>query len=276
MGYLAPANEDQPRDLILFDKKGHPRDAKGRPVFGALCGSDTPVCGSKKRGKEAYCANEGRMENGRCKNHGGRSLKGAASPTYKDGSTSKFRVAGHLLERFERYLADPELHHHRTSIAQIDAMVDELWENYQSGIDPDLASKLGKTFRAIEAANAANNRIKAMELFEALGQLIGQAETSSNQSEKIVRFLEARRRHADSESRRKLAESLVFSLEEAYTYYTALGTAVRKHVESPEVRGAIVDEVAAIAGSSGAIPPSPKEHSHPKAQPDDERTAPEE
>src|SRR5215218_1801209 len=87
-GYLAPANEHQSRDIILFDRKKPPRDEEGHPIFGVIFGSEVPVCASKKRNRDAYCGHDGRMENGRCKYHGGKSLKGWASPTWKNGRRS--------------------------------------------------------------------------------------------------------------------------------------------------------------------------------------------
>jgi hypothetical protein len=251
-GWLAPASEagDQSRDLILFDRKNPPHDDRGRPVFGCTVDEETPVCASKKGGKDGFCAREQREQNGRCKNHGGRSPKGAASPHYSGKGRSRYEIAGHLLKRYERYLSDPELHHHRTSIAAIDSIISELWESYQGGMDPDAAVKIAKKYRQLRIANASGNRMRSLELFEELGQLVEAAETSTNQAERIVRFLEARRRHADSESRRKLAESMVFTLEEAYRYYTALGNAVNTHVKDRVVRRALLDEVAAIAGQN--------------------------
>lgn len=260
VGYLAPANARQNRDLVVFEKKGAPKDEAGRPVFGVRYGDWVPVCGSKKRQKEgevlALCGDEGRMGNGRCKIHGGRSLKGAASPTWKDGNRSIYRrrVAGHLTERVEQLRHDPELTHHRTSIAQLDAMLEELWTHYEESWDPQLARRCQATYRAIEAANDANNRPRAMELFATLGQQLGALVSVTNQSEKIVRYLAERRRHADSETRRKLAENLVFSLEEAHTFYTALGVAINKHVTDPEEKRAVLDEIAAVAGSARPNP----------------------
>jgi hypothetical protein len=53
---------------------------------------------------------------------------------------------------------------------------------------------------------------------------------AAKQGDHLLYYLEHRRCHADSETRRKLAESMVYSLEEAYTFYTAMGAAARKHM----------------------------------------------
>lgn len=63
--------------------------------------------------------------------------------------------------------------------------------------------------------------------------------------------MEARRRHADSETKRKLSEELTFSYETAYIYYTALGAAARKHFGHDQARlTAYLNEVIAIAGTA--------------------------
>ena len=61
------------------------------------------------------------MENGRCKDHGGKSLKGPASPRCANGTRSKFQIAPHLIDRVKCYLEDPDLHHHRESACNLAA-----------------------------------------------------------------------------------------------------------------------------------------------------------
>src|SRR5829696_5978491 len=168
-GYFAPANEDQAKDLVLFDKKKPPRDERNRPIFGVVAYEDRPVCGSKKRGKAAFCSHEGRMQNGRCRYHGGRSPGGTLSPHYKTGKHSKFAIPSNLVARYQNYVSDPEINEHRSSIAQINLLVNELWEKYEDTLDPELMKKIAKEYRRCANARAARNRIKAAEHFEELG-----------------------------------------------------------------------------------------------------------
>jgi hypothetical protein len=67
---------------------GH--DSKGQPVF-AYNAKGLPVCGAKG------CQSLARMENGRCKVHGGMTPVGPANPSYKHGGSSKVDITRNAL-----------------------------------------------------------------------------------------------------------------------------------------------------------------------------------
>lgn len=259
-GRVAPPNARQPHAILLFDKKDAPRDDMGRPVFGLRMPDETPECASKKRRKksdrpdapEAFCGDEGRMANGRCKNHGGCSLKGPASPRYETGETSKYRIPSDMVARYKAFLTDPELHHHRSEIAQVDTLTDELWAEYRVGIGSELWERLQNVVGRLQIAERAGDVKKSRELFEALVYLVEEGAKHYSQGDRIVKYLGARRRHADSETKRKLSEAMVYSVEEAYQFYGQMGLAIRKHVSNPAERDAILNELAEIAGDAGA------------------------
>lgn len=68
------------------------------------------------------------MPNGRCRLHGGKSLKGAAHPAFKHGRRSK-SVPAQLTETYHRSLGDPELLNLSSEIALTDAMIDDILAN---------------------------------------------------------------------------------------------------------------------------------------------------
>ena len=259
-GVLKRANERQSEDLVLFDKKKPPRDKLGHPVFAVRPSDGALVCGSKKRRRksdpedapEAFCGSEGRMSNGRCKVHGGRSPKGVASPHYRTGERSKYAIPHTMVAKYKQYLTDPELTHHRTQIAQVDTLLNELWKDYEEGVGPELWKKLQEVVGKLQVAERAGDVKKSRELFEQLVYTIEHGQRHSSQGERILKYLEARRRHADSEQKRKLSEAMVYSVEEAYAFYTAMGTAIRKHVSSEQEQDAILNEIAEIVGDAGA------------------------
>jgi len=49
-----------------------------------------PICGAKRAKGRGICQSTALYENGRCRNHGGPSLKGIASPSFKDGKHSRY------------------------------------------------------------------------------------------------------------------------------------------------------------------------------------------
>jgi hypothetical protein len=251
-GSFEPAGPKQPFDLVVFDKNRPPRGEDRRPVFAVKIEDESPVCGSPKRKKRGYCCDPARMANGRCHRHGGNARRGIAHPRFSDGKTSKYVMPPKLLERYEKYLMDPELTHHRSSIAQIESLIAELWEAYEEGVGPELWNELQQIYKRLKTANDAGDYITARRHFEELGFVIDRGAQHTSQGERILKHLAERRKHADSETRRKLSESLVYSVEEAYVFYTSLGASVRKHVRDEEVQNAILNDIYAIAGDYNA------------------------
>lgn len=79
-------------------------------------------CGAKKRDGTPCKAKA--MSNGKCRIHGGKSLAGAASPTFKTGRHSKY-LPTRLKTIYEQSLSDPELSSVRQEIALIDTLISE-------------------------------------------------------------------------------------------------------------------------------------------------------
>jgi len=182
-----------------------------------------------------------------CIFHGGRAPKGGAHPGFKHGRRSSYMPA-ELFEYFNNFANDPEIAHHRKSIAQIDAMVEEAWDDYEEGGTPQLWRKLKTAWRKVEKARAGRDAAGLWETLDEVGRLIGRGAEQTQRMDRIVKLLDQRRKHANSELKRRQAEERTFTYEEAAAYYTALGEAVRKHVQDPKVRKAIMNDIAAIAG----------------------------
>ena len=249
--------QDQNNPLYVFEPDrvpdGLPRDHKGWPVHAVRLNDERPACGSRKASKPGLCESPFRYPNGRCKKHGGATPKGAAHPNFKDGRRSKYAtMPQHLRERFEEALQDPELTHHRGQIAMVDAQIDGFFEEYQEGANPETWKSVKAEYRKLTVANNAGDTRKAREHFEALGLLVAEGHTHAQASLTLIRLLEARRKHAESETKRWLSESMTFSYEMAYTYYTALGSAARRWFGHDQERlTGFLNEIVAISGESG-------------------------
>lgn len=70
--------------------------------------AESKTCGAKLRNKEEYCRNKAIMVNGRCRNHGGLTPKGIASPNYKHGRYSR-HLPNHLRDQYYETHNDPEI-----------------------------------------------------------------------------------------------------------------------------------------------------------------------
>lgn len=184
-----------------------------------------------------------------CIFHGGRVPKGGAHRNFKHGKRSKYMIAPEIFERFNIYLNDPELTHHRDSVALLDAMIQEALDDFESGGTPELWRNLKATWRRVEKARKAGDGARLGEALDRVGLLIDRGARDIQGHVRVMKLLDERRKHASAETKRRLAEENTFTYETAVAYYTALATAARKHFShDQEALNAYIDEVVAIAG----------------------------
>jgi hypothetical protein len=181
-----------------------------------------------------------------CHYHGGKNAKGGAHPNYRHGKRSKYRPPPKLLENFQAFLRDPDLAHHRNSVAIIDAMLQDFFDNYDSVASPALWRELRAAWGRSEAAREAGDERSWREAYEEVGLIVERGVAQSGRERRAVSFLEQRRRHADSELKRETAEEHTWTYEEA-AFYIALGDAVRRHCNKEQIL-AINNDLAALAG----------------------------
>jgi hypothetical protein len=213
------------------------------------------------RGKvpeEERCKGTSRRSGERCKRrrspgseycifHGGRAPKGGAHPNYRHGKRSKYRPPPELLQNFRAFLRDPELAHHRNSVAIIDSMLQDLFDNYDSAASTALWRELKGAWSRAEAARKAGDERGWRAAHEEVGLIIERGVAQSGREGRAVSLLEQRRRHADSELKRETAEKHTWTYEEAAAFYIALGDAVRRHCSEEQIL-AIDNDLAAIVG----------------------------
>jgi hypothetical protein len=185
-----------------------------------------------------------------CHYHGGKTPKGAAHWNFKDGSHSKVMPPVHLRDRWLALRSDPELAHHKNSIALVDTLLQDVFDHYEEGGSAELWRSLREAWGRLEAATRAGNRRKTREHYQELGLIIERGAAQSRRDKEAIELLEARRRHADSQLKRETADRHVFTYEEAAAFYAALGAAVRRHCTEEQVL-AIDRDLGAIATNQG-------------------------
>jgi hypothetical protein len=92
-------------------------------------------CKGTSRQSKERCKRRRSPGSGYCIYHGGRVPKGGAHPNFKDGGRSRY-MPPPLVENYERYFNDPDLTHHRDSIALVDVLVDEALGITRTGARP--------------------------------------------------------------------------------------------------------------------------------------------
>ena len=119
------------------------------------------------------------MANGRCLNHGGKSLSGIASPSYKHGRYSTALPTG-LIPRFEASMADPDLLDQRAELALLDARIEELLGLMQANGETARWSDAKAGYQRIQVASHARRPVAAAAALTELGALLDRGVVTSS------------------------------------------------------------------------------------------------
>jgi hypothetical protein len=132
----------QPAEKAIFSSNGHAaREGTPHASTETPCKVEKPMslpgvanlCGAKSKRTGRPCRNAGLAPSNRCRLHGGLSLRGTQSPSFKHGLYSKF-VPKNLRAVYDQVVNDKELYSMREEIAvlksqEVELMkqLDELW-----------------------------------------------------------------------------------------------------------------------------------------------------
>ncbi len=215
------------------------------------------VCGAQRKGGRGVC--QARPEPGRtrCKWHGGKSLQGIASPTWKHGKYSKFRallptgLAKHYEEarRAELGLAD--------EIALVDARVMELFEQMREGAPPEawarvgeVAGQLRQAYNDFQAARRAARLADMTEAFkridsglEMLAALAVNGVASTKAWKAVMDQLYLKNKLVGTEVRRRRAEHEALDRQKALQLFAYIGEVIVRRVVDPREKQAILDDL---------------------------------
>ncbi len=199
------------------------------------------LCGAKTR-SGGTCKNRA-MPNGRCRMHGGKSLGGIASPTYKHGRYSKY-LPERLRERYVESLSDPDLIALREEISLTDARIEDLIKRVDSGESGEawaLARKaLGELLEAETKGESLHGPI-AM-----LGEIIQRGLDDYGAWRELGGMIEMRRRLVESERKRLVDMQMMISAERAMLLISSIADIIRRNVTDVETKRAIQVELTAI------------------------------
>lgn len=225
----------------------------------AKAGSFVPCGAQRKRGR-GLCKARPEPGRKRCKFHGGRSLQGIASPTWKHGKYSKFRpllptgLAKHFDEarRAELGLVD--------EIALVDARVMELLEQMRDGAPPPEAwtrvGELGRDLlQAYDDFVAARRAVPArvndmMAAFKrlhdglvALVQLGTHGVEATRAWKSVMDQLYLKHKLVGTEVRRRRAEHEALSRQRALELFAFVGEVIVRRVTDPQTKQGILDDL---------------------------------
>lgn len=214
--------------------------------------AESKMCGAKLRNKAAFCRNRAILLNGRCRNHGGLTPKGIASPNYKHGRYSK-HLPNHLRDRYYESLNDPELTALRDDLALLDTHISEvLMEMRSPAADVDTKLLRDKVklcrLRLVECDQKSNEILDLIELLDELDAAIEGGTRNTSNFARLLPLLEQRRKTTESENRRVFNSNNCLTVEQAIAFVRLLADSVKRHVSDPRQRAAICEDFAKALG----------------------------
>jgi len=184
-----------------------------------------------------------------CYHHGGRSLAGPASPSFKHGRYSRF-LPSRLQDRYREAVADGELLALREDIALLDARLAEVLGRLDTGESNQVWQELQRTYGELRTARGSPERMAAA--LTAMGQLIEDGLADYAAWDDVRSLLDQRRRLVESERRRLVEMQQMLTAEQAMTLLAAVTDTIRRHVTDRNTLAAIATDLSRIvANTSG-------------------------
>lgn len=198
-------------------------------------------CTAKNKSNGQQC--QARAINGttKCRMHGGASLAGVASPTFKSGRYSK-DIPIRLAARYAEALSDPQLMELRAEIALIGTRQSELLTHLDAGLSLRYLQDAQAAHSDLLAAIRNKDSVAMQIAIAALGEALSAGMGDYTVWQEIVEMTEARRKLVESEHRRLVAMQQMITAEQAMALLARVVDAVRKHVSDPAALAAISAE----------------------------------
>jgi hypothetical protein len=189
--------------------------------------SPKKICGAKTRtGKPCQSYP---MPNGRCRMHGGASLAGIASPSFKDGRRSRY-LPYRMLSQYEASINNPELLALREEIAVLDARVSDLMSRVDSGEAGAAWKQAQETLIAINTAIAEQKTADLRIALTIMDKTVNRGLSDYFAWDEIWKLVEQRRRLVESERKRLVEMQQVIGVDRAMVLVAAIIDVLRRHI----------------------------------------------
>lgn len=185
-----------------------------------------------------------------CYHHGGRSLAGPASKTWKDGGRSKY-LPKRLLDDYQASLDNPDKLLLDEDIALIESRLSDVLRRVDSGESGRIWTELRDAKREYQAAQRARDTAAVAMAVNAIMDLIDRGSHDSAAWAEVTGLIERRRKLVESERKRLVEAQQLVHVEQAAALLGLMVDAVRRHVRDDATLRAITNEYARLTGVSG-------------------------
>lgn len=208
-------------------------------------------CTAKSKRSGEQCKKDAVVGRTKCHIHGGKSVEGAASGTFRTGRYSKYLPA-RLAGKYEQSQNDPDLLALKDEINAIDARIAELMGRIDTNEAGHWWRVLRKTYdEFLDARNKGDSPLMAKRLLE-FGGIIDNGLTDYAIWDEITNAVEQRRRLVESERKRMVEQQQYVTAEQAMLLVSALIDVVTRHVSDRNTISAIYADVSKLTNTEGA------------------------
>lgn len=193
----------------------------------------------------------------RCHKHGGKSLKGEVSPSYKDGRMSRYSGANRLQQRLDAALADPEYLSLRPELALIDAMLADRWENLEAGGNDDLWSILETQFQQFKGAMASGDVRKMRATISDIEHTVSKGSSEALARQEIRELIRDRQRLAESMQKTLVTLKQTVTVEQTIQLLHRVINIVAETVDDRRQVSEVMRKIVALTQSGGIDTPEP-------------------
>lgn len=191
-----------------------------------------------------------------CYHHGGRTLQGMASGTFKDGRHSKF-LPPRLKETYQAARADDRLLELRDDISLLDARLTDVLKRVETGESGQLWVMIRQVWGDFTVAKLASKIPEMQEHLAILGDLIERGLADYAAWGEVRGLLEQRRKLVESERKRLVELQQVITTEQAMVLVSLLIDTVRKHVTDRDALAGISGDLARVLNVQARVGDSP-------------------
>jgi len=202
-------------------------------------------CNARRVRGQGLCQRHPVAGKTRCQKHGGRSLSGVASPSFKTGRWST-ALPQRLLARYEQAQSDGELLALRDEIQLTDARLGDLLSRADSGESGQLWLTLQQRWREFQRYRASGDVRRMQASVELLGEQVQRGVSDHEIWTEIGSLMDRRQRLVEAERRRLETMAQSLTVEEAMGLLRTVLDVIRRNVTDRAVLGRIASELGSL------------------------------
>jgi hypothetical protein len=178
-----------------------------------------------------------------CYHHGGKSLAGRDSPSFKTGRFSKY-LPDRLAEKYQEALSDPELISLNNELALVDSqLTTQLEQWHETGMNSGGWERARNLFRDFRRHTNAGEHARALDDLESLRILLDEANENVTAWKFVGELIEQRRRLVETERKRLSDEDHAVAIDKLVLFMAALLDIIRRRIPDEQIQREIANDV---------------------------------